>query len=467
MPGLVPQSAPRSADRGDHDHDQGDGARSGQQHAGVVGDQFPPLAPDPGVRGCGVAQGDQYDVREHQVKRGESDPAVTAGEHILTPGLFQPRNPGHQQHLDEQQISAHQTREPTEFGQRTASFGETLDAAVVQPQGQDRNQSGDTHRPHDVGQHKVTVTPCVAACGGRLGPGHHVHAGGGAGGCRHIGPFASRLALVVHRRRRTSEHSQSSPASACELTECSSEISVSSAGHADQMEPATMTGHSEPNPRLLLVEDDRTLGPMLVEILSDAYHVHHAVDGQQGLHAALSQPFEVLVVDRGLPGIEGVDLVRRLRSRGVLVPVLILTARGTLTDRVEGLDAGAEDYLIKPFDIDELLARLRALLRRNADAAESVDLGRRRYRVGDRTVVDGDAPYDRVVLDRGAAARGAGPPTAAGVHPHRAVGVGLRSRRRARAVSTPTCTTCGASSVARPSARSTGWATGGEAREAA
>ena len=75
-----------------------------------------------------------------------------------------------------------------------------------------------------------------------------------------------------------------------------------------------MTGHSEPNPRLLLVEDDRTLGPMLVEILSDAYQVHHAVDGQQGLHAALSQPFEVLVVDRGLPGIEGVDLVRRLRS---------------------------------------------------------------------------------------------------------------------------------------------------------
>jgi len=158
------------------------------------------------------------------------------------------------------------------------------------------------------------------------------------------------------------------------------------------MEPAPMTGHSEPNPRLLLVEDDRTLGPMLVEILSEAYHVHHAVDGQQGLHAALSQQFEVLVVDRGLPGIEGVDLVRRLRSRGVLVPVLILTARGTLTDRVEGLDAGAEDYLIKPFDIDELLARLRALLRRNADAAESVDLGRRRYRVGDRTVVDGDAP---------------------------------------------------------------------------
>ena len=107
---------------------------------------------------------------------------------------------------------------------------------------------------------------------------------------------------------------------------------------------------------------------------------------------ALTQTFDVLVVDRGLPGIEGVELVRRLRSSGMLVPVLMLTARGTLTDRVEGLDAGAEDYLVKPFEIDELLARLRALLRRNVDAAETVDLGRRRYRVADRSIVDGDAP---------------------------------------------------------------------------
>ena len=151
-------------------------------------------------------------------------------------------------------------------------------------------------------------------------------------------------------------------------------------------------GDTETTPRLLLVEDDRTLGPLLVEILSEVYRVQHALDGQQGLHAALTQTFDVLVVDRGLPGIEGVELVRRLRSSGMLVPVLMLTARGTLTDRVEGLDAGAEDYLVKPFEIDELLARLRALLRRNVDAAETVDLGRRRYRVADRSIVDGDAP---------------------------------------------------------------------------
>jgi DNA-binding response OmpR family regulator len=153
-----------------------------------------------------------------------------------------------------------------------------------------------------------------------------------------------------------------------------------------------VAGDIEPAGRLLLVEDDRTLGPMLVEILSEFYRVQHAVDGQQGLHAALTRPFDVLVVDRGLPAIEGVDLVRRLRVSGVLVPALILTAWGTLTDRVQGLDAGAEDYLVKPFEIDELLARLRALLRRNVDAAETVDLGRRSYRVADRTVVNGDTP---------------------------------------------------------------------------
>ena len=78
----------------------------------------------------------------------------------------------------------------------------------------------------------------------------------------------------------------------------------------------------------------------------------------------------MLVVDRGLPGIEGVDLVTRLRSRGLTAPVLFLTARGTVADRVEGLDAGAQDYVVKPFDVEEVLARLRALLRPVGGAAE-------------------------------------------------------------------------------------------------
>jgi two-component system, OmpR family, response regulator QseB len=122
--------------------------------------------------------------------------------------------------------------------------------------------------------------------------------------------------------------------------------------------------------RLLLVEDDRELGAMLGELFAEAGYLVEAVrDGQRGLHAALTRPPGVLVVDRGLPDLDGVELVRRLRARGVPAPVLLLTARGAVEDRVEGLDAGAEDYLVKPFDVGELLARVRALLRRHAAAA--------------------------------------------------------------------------------------------------
>ncbi len=125
-------------------------------------------------------------------------------------------------------------------------------------------------------------------------------------------------------------------------------------------------------PRLLLVEDDRDLSGLLAGLLDEeGYAVQVARDGQQGLHLGLSRSWDVLVVDRGLPAIEGVDLLARLRSRGVRAPVLMLTARGTVADRVEGLDAGANDYLVKPFDVEELLARLRALLRRPADQARN------------------------------------------------------------------------------------------------
>ncbi|HET8616107.1 MAG TPA: response regulator transcription factor [Actinomycetales bacterium] len=147
-------------------------------------------------------------------------------------------------------------------------------------------------------------------------------------------------------------------------------------------------------PRLLLVEDDAQLGPLLGSALTDeGYRVRLARDGHAGLHLALTQGAEVMVIDRGLPAIEGVELVRRLRARGVSVPVLLLTARGTASDRVEGLDAGAEDYLVKPFDLDELFARLRALLRRHRDDAASLPLGRRRLVVDQRRVV-GDAVPD-------------------------------------------------------------------------
>src|SRR4051794_39330261 len=98
-------------------------------------------------------------------------------------------------------------------------------------------------------------------------------------------------------------------------------------------------GVGSDRPRLLLVEDDRTLAPLLIDVLAETYSVQHAADGQAGLHAALSGQFDLMVVDRGLPAIEGLELVARVRARGVTTPTLMLTARGTLADRVEGLDA--------------------------------------------------------------------------------------------------------------------------------
>lgn len=151
-------------------------------------------------------------------------------------------------------------------------------------------------------------------------------------------------------------------------------------------------------PRVLVVEDDRRLAELLDELLTgQGFAVEIAGDGQAGLHAGLTRRYEVLLIDRGLPGIEGVDLITRLRSRGILTPILVLTARGALNDRVEGLDAGAEDYLTKPFEVPELLARLRALLRRHADRAESLSLGRSRLDLAARRVVvdDGSRPTDR------------------------------------------------------------------------
>ena len=126
-------------------------------------------------------------------------------------------------------------------------------------------------------------------------------------------------------------------------------------------------------PRLLLVEDDPDLSGLLEGLLvEEGYDVELARDGQRGLHLGLTRRYDVVVLDRGLPALEGLDLLGRLRSRGVVTPVLVLSARGNPADRVEGLDAGAEDYLAKPFDVDELLARLRGLLRRHLEHADVV-----------------------------------------------------------------------------------------------
>jgi two-component system, OmpR family, response regulator QseB len=146
-------------------------------------------------------------------------------------------------------------------------------------------------------------------------------------------------------------------------------------------------------PRLLLAEDDRELSSLLAGLLDDeGYAVTVVRDGQQGLHLGLSRTWDILLLDRGLPAIEGVDLVARLRSRGVRAPILMLTARGTVTDRVHGLDSGANDYMVKPFDVEELLARLRALLRRPIEQAEELPLGVRTLLLHGDRVVGGDGP---------------------------------------------------------------------------
>ena len=117
---------------------------------------------------------------------------------------------------------------------------------------------------------------------------------------------------------------------------------------------------------------------MLTVLLEDeGYAVEAALDGQRGLHLGLTREFDVIVLDRGLPAIEGVDLLRRWRTHGMTAPVLILSALGNPADRIEGLDAGAEDYLGKPFDFGELLARLRALRRRHLDTARTLPVGDR------------------------------------------------------------------------------------------
>lgn len=131
-------------------------------------------------------------------------------------------------------------------------------------------------------------------------------------------------------------------------------------------DPAPYNSNMADHPRVLLVEDDARLVQMLDQLLTnEGYDTVIARDGQRALHEGLTQPFDVIVLDRGLPVMEGLDVLTRLRSRGILTPALVLSALGNPADRVEGLDRGAEDYLAKPFDIDELLARIRALLRRH------------------------------------------------------------------------------------------------------
>jgi two-component system response regulator PhoP len=125
--------------------------------------------------------------------------------------------------------------------------------------------------------------------------------------------------------------------------------------------------------RALIVEDETELRRQIGEALAaEGYVVDMAADGDEGLHFGLEYPIDVAVIDLGLPGCPGMDVIRRLREAGKRFPVLILTARGRWQDKVEGLEAGADDYVVKPFHMEELQARLQALLRRAGGWADPV-----------------------------------------------------------------------------------------------
>jgi two-component system, OmpR family, response regulator QseB len=125
--------------------------------------------------------------------------------------------------------------------------------------------------------------------------------------------------------------------------------------------------------RILLVEDDSMIGESVSEGLkSEGYAVDWVRDGQEAETSIAATPYSLVVLDLGLPRRDGIDVLRGIRERHVDVPVLVMTARDTVRDRIKGLDAGADDYLVKPFDLDELTARARALIRRAAGRAEPV-----------------------------------------------------------------------------------------------
>lgn len=144
--------------------------------------------------------------------------------------------------------------------------------------------------------------------------------------------------------------------------------------------------------RVLLVEDDEMIGSAVRDALLDAAHAADWVrTGPDALTASRTQHYDLMLLDLGLPGKDGLEVLRTLRAQGHTLPVLILTARDALEDRLSGLDGGADDYLLKPFDMAELLARMRAISRRQGGSASAIlsngllhlDPASREVRVGD------------------------------------------------------------------------------------
>jgi len=127
--------------------------------------------------------------------------------------------------------------------------------------------------------------------------------------------------------------------------------------------------------RILLVEDDRKIASFVIKGLKAAgYAVDHASDGEEGLHLALTQPYDTAIVDIMLPKVDGLTLIGKMRAARVSTPVIILSAKGSVDDRVKGLQTGSDDYLTKPFAFSELLARVQALMRRAGGISEPIRL---------------------------------------------------------------------------------------------
>src|SRR5210317_1738991 len=147
--------------------------------------------------------------------------------------------------------------------------------------------------------------------------------------------------------------------------------------------------------RLLVIEDDAILRESLAEKLAESgFAVEQAADGKEGLYFALEYPIDLAIVDLGLPEMSGLDVIREARDQGKTYPILILTARDRWEDKVDGLDAGADDYVVKPFHHEEVTARVNALLRRSGGWASSVmtagpvvlDMSRQELKVDDASI---------------------------------------------------------------------------------
>ena len=147
--------------------------------------------------------------------------------------------------------------------------------------------------------------------------------------------------------------------------------------------------------RLLLIEDDTTLRESLAARLEEiGFAVEQAADGREGQYFALEYPVDLAIIDLGLPEISGLEIIREVRRQGKAYPILILTARDRWEDKVDGLDAGADDYVVKPFHVEEVTARVNALLRRSGGWASSVmtagpvslDMSRQEVKVGGEPV---------------------------------------------------------------------------------